>query len=240
MSRLSTTATSRCSGGWSPAAARRVTGSPLGQRLRPAAQLHHQAESASPRADAAANDSASNGPAGRPNANHPTNVSVATRAHDANRHTDHRANARASHRADGPGNATPRQRPPASRPPRHRRSRKRPPRQRPSRPPHRRSRQRPPRQRPSRPPHRRSRQRPPRQRPSRPPHRPRTANPADAPCHRPHQRPPDQPPCQRPRQRQRQPTPATPATHSIADARTDNARAYPLKRSFSPGFTAGR
>ncbi|WP_370121886.1 hypothetical protein [Arthrobacter sp. MW3 TE3886] len=96
----------------------------MGQRLRRAAQLHYRAESASPRADAPANDSASDDRAG----NRPADVSVNTRAHAfandpdddtgtpcadtaAGGHTDHRANVRAnvraSHRADDPGNARP-------------------------------------------------------------------------------------------------------------------------------------
>ena len=79
----------------------------MGQRLRPAAQLHYRAESARPRANAAANDSASNGPAGLLNANDSTNVSVGTRAHDATRHSDHRAIVRAGRVTDGPGNTRP-------------------------------------------------------------------------------------------------------------------------------------
>ena len=67
-------------------------GRPMGQRLRPAAQLHYRAKSARPRANAAANDSASNGPAGLHNANRSTSVSVDTRTHGASRNTDHRAN----------------------------------------------------------------------------------------------------------------------------------------------------
>jgi hypothetical protein len=82
-------------------------GRPVGQRLRPAAQLHYRAESARPRANAAANDSASNGPAGLLNANDSTNVSVGTRAHDATRHSDHRAIVRAGRVTDGPGNTRP-------------------------------------------------------------------------------------------------------------------------------------
>lgn len=58
---------------------------PLGQRLRRAAQLHYRAESASPRANASnnapANDSASDDRAGNPTGNRPADVSVNTRAH---------------------------------------------------------------------------------------------------------------------------------------------------------------
>jgi hypothetical protein len=81
-------------------------GRPMGQRLRPAAQLHHRAKSARPRANAAANDSASNGPAGLHNANRSTSVSVDTRTHGASRHSDDSAHVRGGHRADDSGNAS--------------------------------------------------------------------------------------------------------------------------------------
>ena len=93
---------------------------PLGQRLRRAAQLHYRTESARPRADASnnapANHSAYNDGADDPAVNRPANVSVNNRAHAfandpdddpgtpcadtaAEGHTDHRANVGANVRA---------------------------------------------------------------------------------------------------------------------------------------------
>ena len=139
-------------------------GRPVGQRLRPAAQLHYRAESARPRANAAANDSASNGPAGLLNANDSTNVSVGTRAHDATRHADHRAIVRAGRVTDGPGNT-----------------------------------------------------RPANVRAGRPTNHLASDNARDTVNGTSHTR-----------------------AYSIAHTRTDNARAYPLKRSYSRGFTSDR
>jgi len=148
-------------------------GRPVGQRLRPAAQLHYRAESARPRANAAANDSASNGPAGLLNANDSTNVSVGTRAHDATRHSDHRAIVRAGRVTDGPGNT-------------------RPANVRAGRPTN---------------------------------HRPTNHLASD-----------------NARDTARDTVNGTSHTraYSIAHTRTDNARAYPLKRSYSRGFTSDR
>jgi hypothetical protein len=178
-------------------------GRPVGQRLRPAAQLHYRAESARPRANAAANDSASNGPAGLLNANDSTNVSVGTRAHDATRHSDHRAIVRAGRVTDGPGNT-----------------------------------------------------RPANVRAGRPTHGPGNARPANVRAGRPTDGPGN---ARRANVRAGRPTNHRPTNHlasgnardtvngtshtraySIAHTRTDNARAYPLKCSYSRGFTSDR
>ena len=177
-------------------------GRPVGQRLRPAAQLHYRAESARPRANPAANDSASHSPAGLPNANDSTNVSVGTRAHDANRHTDHRANVRASHRADGPGNA------------------------------------RPANVRAGRATDGPGIARPANVRAGRPTNGPGNARPANVRAGRPTNHPADV----RVSDNARDSANGTSHTraYSIAHARTDIARAYPLKRSYSRGFTSDR
>jgi hypothetical protein len=160
-------------------------GRPVGQRLRPAAQLHYRAESARPRANAAANDSASNGPAGLLNANDSTNVSVGTRAHDATRHSDHRAIVRAGRVTDGPGNT-----------------------------------------------------RPANVRAGRPTDGPGNTCPADVRAGR----PTNHLASDNARDTARDTVNGTSHTraYSIAHTRTDNARAYPLKRSYSRGFTSDR
>ena len=207
----------------------------MGQRLRPAAQLHYRAESARPRANAAANDSASNGPAGLPNANHSTNVSVGTRAHDANRHTDHRANVRASHRADGPGNArraNVRAGRPTDGPGNARRANVRA-----GRPTDGPGNARPANVRAGRPTDGPGNARPANVRAGRPTDDPANVRPANV-----RRRPPTSPTNHRASDNARDSANGTSHTraYSIAHARTDNARAYPLKRSYSRGFTSDR
>ena len=209
----------------------------MGQRLRPAAQLHYRAESARPRANAAANDSASNGPAGLLNANDSTNVSVATRAHDANRHTDHRANVRASRRADGPGNA---RRATSGRatdgPGNARRANVRAgrPTDGPGNPAPPTRAGRPPTSEPAAPPTVPETPAPPTSEPAAPP-----THPADVRAGRPTNHRPTN---HLASDNARDTVNGTSHTraYSIAHTRTDNARAYPLKRSYSRGFTSDR
>jgi hypothetical protein len=184
-------------------------GRPVGQRLRPAAQLHYRAESARPRANAAANDSASNGPAGLLNANDSTNVSVGTRAHDATRHSDHRAIVRAGRVTDGPGNA--------------RRAIVRA----------------------GRPTHGPGNARPANVRAGRPTNHPanvRAGRPTNHPADVRAGRPTNHLASDNARDTARDTVNGTSHTraYSIAHTRTDNARAYPLKRSYSRGFTSDR
>jgi hypothetical protein len=201
-------------------------GRPVGQRLRPAAQLHYRAESARPRANAAANDSASNGPAGLLNANDSTNVSVGTRAHDATRHSDHRAIVRAGRVTDGPGNA--------------RRAIVRA-----GRPTHGPGNARRAIVRAGRPTHGPGNARPANVRAGRPTNHPanvRAGRPTNHPADVRAGRPTNHLASDNARDTARDTVNGTSHTraYSIAHTRTDNARAYPLKRSYSRGFTSDR